>query len=55
MPVMGEMVDYITDPELPGRLRPDGWGAELYRSVEAGEIKAISPPRSIRRSSRRRT
>ncbi|MHA3791825.1 cytochrome P450 [Sphingomonas sp. YL-JM2C] len=37
-PVMKEMVDYITDPDLIGRLRPDGWAAQLWSSVEDGTL-----------------
>lgn len=38
MPVLGEMLAYITDPALPQRLVPDSWGAQLWKGVEAGEI-----------------
>lgn len=38
MPILGEMLAYITDPALPERLVPDGWAAQLWKRVETGEI-----------------
>lgn len=38
MPVLGEMLAYLSDPTLPDRLVPDSWGAKLWKAVEAGEI-----------------
>lgn len=38
LPVMGEMVGYICDPGLPARFRPGSWSAELWASVERGEL-----------------
>lgn len=39
-PVMQSMVDYITDPNLTGHLRPDSWAAQLWATVEAGQLDA---------------
>ena len=38
MPVIGEMIQYITDPELPSRLVPGSWSHQLHQAVENGEI-----------------
>lgn len=38
MPVLGEMLAYISDPSLPDRLVPDSWAAQLWKAVESGEI-----------------
>ncbi|EZP74528.1 Cytochrome P450 [Sphingomonas paucimobilis] len=38
LPIVSEMVTYIADPALPGRLVPGGWAAELYEAVKTGEI-----------------
>lgn len=38
MPVVGEMIGYITDPELPDQLTPGSWSHQLYQAVRAGEI-----------------
>lgn len=37
-PVMKEMVDYITAPDLVEKLRPDGWAAQLWESVKDGSL-----------------
>lgn len=37
-PIMGTMVDYITDPALIERLKPESWAAQLWATVEAGEL-----------------
>jgi len=31
-------IAFITDPELPGRLRPGGWGAQLFEAADRGEV-----------------
>lgn len=38
LPIVGEMMSYICDPELPRRLVPGGWAAQLYEAVESGDI-----------------
>jgi len=38
LPITFEMVNYIADQGLVGRLDPDGWAAELHAAVAAGEI-----------------
>ncbi|ATE66359.1 cytochrome P450 [Rhizorhabdus dicambivorans] len=38
MPVIGDMIRYVRDPALPARLVADGWAAQLYAAVDAGEI-----------------
>lgn len=40
LPVMGEMVAYICNPNLPSRVRKGSWAAELLDSVESGELTA---------------
>lgn len=40
MPVLGEMLAYISNPSLPDQLKPGSWAAQLYQAVEAGEITA---------------
>lgn len=42
--VMREAIEYSYDPRLPERLDPDGWGAQLWRAAEAGEIDASQCP-----------
>ena len=37
-PVMREMVDFITAPDLVDRLRSDGWAAQLWEAVKAGQL-----------------
>lgn len=39
-PIMQQMVNYITDPTLVEKLRPDGWAAQLWKTVEVGELSA---------------
>lgn len=41
--IMGEMMEYVMDPSLPERLRPDGWAARLFNAVETGEIAPGQP------------
>lgn len=38
MAQMGNMQEYFADPQLPTRLRPDGWAARLQGAVQRGEI-----------------
>lgn len=45
-PVMKDMVDYITDLNLVEKLRPDGWAAQLWGSVEDGSL-TVDEYRSI--------
>jgi len=35
---IGEMMGYIADPSLPGRLRPGSWSAQLHEASVSGEI-----------------
>lgn len=37
-PVMLGMVDYITSPDLPSRLKPGSWAADLWQFVEGGQL-----------------
>lgn len=39
-PIMGSLVEYITDPQLVQKLKPDSWAAQLWSTVEAGELSA---------------
>ena len=38
LPITIEMASYIADHGLIGRLAPEGWAAQLYQAVTAGEI-----------------
>lgn len=38
LPVVTEMLEYMQNPSLPQRLRPDGWADELHGAVDGGEI-----------------
>lgn len=38
-PILATMVEYLTDPTLPDRLKPGSWAANLWASVEAGEVE----------------
>lgn len=40
LPIMGEMVHYICDPDLPTRFREGSWSAELWDCVERGDLSA---------------
>ena len=40
IPRMRAFLRYIMNPDLPGRLRPDGWGAMIFQAAERGEIDA---------------
>lgn len=37
-PVMLGMVSYITSPDLPSRLKPGSWAADLWQFVEGGQL-----------------
>ncbi|OYU34497.1 cytochrome P450 [Novosphingobium sp. PASSN1] len=37
---MGEMIAFISDPELPARMREGSWAAELWAAVACGELTA---------------
>ena len=41
---MRSFVRYIMNPELPGRLRPDGWGAKIFQAARRGEIDIAECP-----------
>jgi cytochrome P450 len=41
---MRSFVRYIMNPELPGRLRPDGWGAKIFHAAACGEIDIAECP-----------
>jgi cytochrome P450 len=41
---MGEMMEYVSDPTLPGRLRRDSWSAGLHAASICGEIPADQFP-----------
>jgi cytochrome P450 len=44
IPRMRSFVRYIMNPDLPGRLRPDGWGAKLFQAAGLGEIDITECP-----------
>ena len=36
--IVGDEIAFATDPSLPGRMEPGGWGARIFDSVERGAI-----------------
>jgi cytochrome P450 len=38
LPVLGEMIGYMAQPNLRDTLAPGGWGAQLYAAADRGEI-----------------
>ena len=39
LPTLGEMVGYLSQPNLRETLAPGGWGAQLYAAADRGEIE----------------
>jgi cytochrome P450 len=43
-PVVEEMVAYAFNECVPGKLKPDGWAAGIWKAAERGDIPAHKPP-----------
>ncbi len=38
LPTLGEMIGYLSRPELRDTLAPGGWGAQIYEAADRGEL-----------------
>ncbi len=44
LPALGEMIGYLSQPNLRDTLTPGGWGAQLYAAADRGEIEHSQCP-----------